>query len=83
MAGIEPANTGVKVPCLSAWLHPIIFSPLLMVKLATHHFRYVCPFLTDSMSLAEQLAFQDFLTELALVSYIFIPYQHYISPSLR
>ena len=22
MAGIEPANAGVKVPCLTAWLHP-------------------------------------------------------------
>ena len=24
MAGIEPANAGVKVPCLTPWLHPII-----------------------------------------------------------
>ena len=24
MAGIEPANTGVKVPCLSSWRHPYI-----------------------------------------------------------
>ncbi len=23
MAGLEPANEGVKVPCLTAWLHPI------------------------------------------------------------
>ena len=22
MAGIEPARQGVKVPCLTAWLHP-------------------------------------------------------------
>ena len=22
MAGLEPANEGVKVPCLTAWLHP-------------------------------------------------------------
>ena len=22
MAGFEPANEGVKVPCLTAWLHP-------------------------------------------------------------
>ena len=24
MAGLEPANAGVKVPCLSTWLHPNI-----------------------------------------------------------
>ena len=24
MAGLEPANAGVKVPCLTAWLHPMI-----------------------------------------------------------
>ena len=24
MAGLEPANAGVKVPCLTAWLHPCI-----------------------------------------------------------
>ena len=24
MAGLEPANEGVKVPCLTAWLHPCI-----------------------------------------------------------
>ena len=24
MAGFEPANAGVKVPCLTAWLHPNI-----------------------------------------------------------
>ncbi len=24
MAGFEPANEGVKVPCLAAWLHPCI-----------------------------------------------------------
>ena len=24
MAGLEPANAGVKVPCLTAWLHPSI-----------------------------------------------------------
>ena len=22
MAGLEPANAGVKVPCLTTWLHP-------------------------------------------------------------
>ena len=22
MAGLEPADEGVKVPCLTAWLHP-------------------------------------------------------------
>ena len=22
MAGLEPTNEGVKVPCLTAWLHP-------------------------------------------------------------
>ena len=22
MAGLEPASEGVKVPCLTAWLHP-------------------------------------------------------------
>ena len=22
MAGLEPANEGVKVPCLTTWLHP-------------------------------------------------------------
>ena len=24
MAGLEPANAGVKVPCLTTWLHPNI-----------------------------------------------------------
>ncbi len=24
MAGLEPANEGVKVPCLTAWLHPFV-----------------------------------------------------------
>ena len=24
MAGLEPANEGVKVPCLTAWLHPCV-----------------------------------------------------------
>ena len=24
VAGFEPTNAGVKVPCLTAWLHPII-----------------------------------------------------------
>ena len=24
MAGLEPANAGVKVPCLTAWLHPTL-----------------------------------------------------------
>ena len=24
MAGLEPANEGVKVPCLTAWLHPYV-----------------------------------------------------------
>ena len=24
MAGLEPASEGVKVPCLTAWLHPCI-----------------------------------------------------------
>ena len=24
VAGIEPANAGVKVPCLTAWLHPTV-----------------------------------------------------------
>ena len=24
MAGLEPADAGVKVPCLTTWLHPII-----------------------------------------------------------
>ena len=24
MVGLEPTNAGVKVPCLTAWLHPII-----------------------------------------------------------
>ena len=24
MAGIEPARQGVKVPCLTAWLHPYV-----------------------------------------------------------
>ena len=24
MAGLEPASEGVKVPCLTAWLHPYI-----------------------------------------------------------
>ena len=26
MAGIEPTNEGVKVPCLTAWLHPNTFA---------------------------------------------------------
>ena len=26
MAGLEPANAGVKVPCLTTWLHPSIGS---------------------------------------------------------
>ena len=26
MAGLEPANTGVKVPCLTTWLHPNIMA---------------------------------------------------------
>ena len=26
MAGLEPANAGVKVPCLTTWLHPCIAS---------------------------------------------------------
>lgn len=25
MAGLEPANEGVKVPCLTTWLHPYLF----------------------------------------------------------
>lgn len=25
LVGLEPTNLGVKVPCLAAWLHPIIF----------------------------------------------------------
>ena len=25
MAGFEPANAGVKVPCLTAWRHPTVF----------------------------------------------------------
>ena len=25
MAGLEPANAGVKVPCLTTWLHPNVF----------------------------------------------------------
>ena len=24
MAGLEPANEGVKAPCLTAWLHPYV-----------------------------------------------------------
>ena len=24
MAGLEPANEGVKVPCLTTWLHPCV-----------------------------------------------------------
>ena len=24
MAGLEPASAGVKVPCLTTWLHPCI-----------------------------------------------------------
>ena len=27
MAGLEPANEGVKVPCLTAWLHPCVWAP--------------------------------------------------------
>ena len=83
MAGIEPASAGVKVPCLTAWLHPIVFALLLVFELASHHFRYICPFLSDSMSLAEQLAFQDFLAELAFVIYVFPMHSHYTSPSVR
>lgn len=26
MAGFEPADVGVKVPCLTAWLHPCVFA---------------------------------------------------------
>ena len=26
VAGFEPTHTGVKVPCLTAWLHPSIWS---------------------------------------------------------
>ena len=26
MAGLEPANEGVKVPCLTTWLHPCVMS---------------------------------------------------------
>jgi hypothetical protein len=83
MAGIEPANTGVKVPCLAAWLHPIVFALLLVFELASHHSRYVCPFLPDSVSLDEQLTFKDFLAELALVIYVFPMHSHYTSPSVR
>ena len=24
VAGLEPANAGVKVPCLTTWRHPIV-----------------------------------------------------------
>ncbi len=27
VAGFEPTNAGVKVPCLTAWLHPNIPTP--------------------------------------------------------
>ena len=27
MAGLEPASEGVKVPCLTAWLHPCVQQP--------------------------------------------------------
>ena len=26
MAGLEPADEGVKVPCLTTWLHPCVES---------------------------------------------------------
>ena len=29
MAGLEPANAGVKVPCLTTWLHPNIEAELV------------------------------------------------------
>lgn len=28
MAGLEPASEGVKVPCLTTWLHPYMEIPI-------------------------------------------------------
>ena len=81
MAGFEPANAGVKVPCLTIWLHPIVFAPLFMVELATHHFRYIRPFLPDSVPLAKQFTFQNLFAVLALVINLFTLYSHHTSSS--
>jgi hypothetical protein len=61
----------------------LVFALLLVFELASHHSRYVCPFLPDSVSLDEQLTFKDFLAELALVIYVFPMHSHYTSPSVR
>lgn len=33
VAGFEPANAGVKVLCLSAWLHPYIGGPFKVLPI--------------------------------------------------
>lgn len=37
VAGLEPANAGVKVPCLTAWLHPNIF----IARTVYHKYRFI------------------------------------------
>ena len=43
VAGFEPTHDGIKTRCLTAWLHPIILSKLIMVNIVKVH-KKVSPF---------------------------------------
>ena len=44
VAGLEPANAGVKVPCLTTWRHPNIVRFYLSVRLRCANPRHVFPY---------------------------------------